>query len=140
MPLPHPPHTLPSSPQVIAQRLSKLQSFKRSGGGGRLPADVVIKRKRRGKGSGGNGEGAALELVRARGHLDEVHELRKGGSKLGEWAGRGQGGWGEYNLLGLSVLWGGSTVGNLGPLQPGASSSDWTESCCTMSSTPPRSP
>jgi cGMP-dependent protein kinase 2 len=65
--------------QVIAQRLSKLQSFSRRGLSTRIPAEVLIKRKRRGK----VGE-AGWEVVRARGHLDEVQELSKGGSKLGE--------------------------------------------------------
>ncbi|KAI8465523.1 MAG: cyclic nucleotide dependent protein kinase [Monoraphidium minutum] len=70
------------SPQVIAQRLSKLATFKRHGAShGRQPAEVLIKRRKRGR----NGE-PAWEVVRARGHLDEVQELRRGGSKLEELA------------------------------------------------------
>eukprot|EP00878_Enallax_costatus_P004895 GHUV01005150.1.p1 GENE.GHUV01005150.1~~GHUV01005150.1.p1 ORF type:complete len:499 (+),score=133.52 GHUV01005150.1:478-1974(+) len=67
------------SPQVIAQRLSKLGTFKKTGSPGRLPAEVLIKRRKRGK----NGE-VSWEVVRARGHLDEVLEMRKGGTKLEE--------------------------------------------------------
>ncbi|KIY91427.1 cyclic nucleotide dependent protein kinase [Monoraphidium neglectum] len=67
---------------VIAQRLSKLATFKRHGAShGRQPAEVLIKRRKRGR----NGE-TAWEVVRARGHLDEVQELRRGGSKLEELA------------------------------------------------------
>lgn len=66
-------------PQVIAQRLSKLGTFKKTGAPGRLPAEVLIKRRKRGR----NGE-VSWEVVRARGHLDEVLEMRKGGTKLGE--------------------------------------------------------
>jgi cGMP-dependent protein kinase 2 len=57
-----------------------LATFKRQGTGhSRAPAEVLIKRRRRGK----SGE-PAWEVVRARGHLDEVQELTRGGSKLGE--------------------------------------------------------
>lgn len=66
--------------QVIAQRLSKLGTFKKTGAPGRLPAEVLIKRRKRGR----NGE-VSWEVVRARGHLDEVLEMRKGGTKLGGW-------------------------------------------------------
>lgn len=59
------------SPQVVAQRMSKLQP--RGAHAHRPPAEVLIKRKKRSR----NGEN--WEVVRARGHLDEVHELRKGG-------------------------------------------------------------
>uniref|UniRef100_A0A383WC48 cGMP-dependent protein kinase n=1 Tax=Tetradesmus obliquus TaxID=3088 RepID=A0A383WC48_TETOB len=65
------------SPQVIAQRLSKLGTFKKAGAPGRLPAEVLIKRRKRGR----NGE-VSWEVVRARGHLDEVLEMCKGGCKL----------------------------------------------------------
>jgi hypothetical protein len=65
--------------QVIAQRLSKLGTFKKSGAPERQPAEVLIKRKKRGR----NGD-FSWEIVRARGHLDEVLEMRKGGTKLGE--------------------------------------------------------
>lgn len=67
------------TPQVIAQRLSKLGTFKKTGAPERQPAEVLIKRRKRGR----NGE-VQWEVVRARGHLDEVVEMRKGGSKLGE--------------------------------------------------------
>ncbi|GBF87745.1 cyclic nucleotide dependent kinase [Raphidocelis subcapitata] len=70
------------SPQVIAQRLNRLATFKRHGAAhGRAPAEVLIRRRRRGR----NGE-AGWEVVRARGHLDEVQELTRGGSKLEELA------------------------------------------------------
>jgi len=39
-------------------------------------AEVLIKRRKKGR------QGDTWELVRARGHLDEVQELRKGGTKL----------------------------------------------------------
>jgi cGMP-dependent protein kinase 2 len=65
--------------QVIAQRLSKLGTFKKAGAPGRLPAELLIKRRKRGR----NGE-VSWEVVRARGHLDEVLEMCKGGCKLGE--------------------------------------------------------
>lgn len=65
--------------QVIAQRLSKLGTFKKSGAPERQPAEVLIKRKKRGR----NGD-FSWEIVRARGHLDEVLEMRKGGTKLGK--------------------------------------------------------
>lgn len=65
--------------QVIAQRLSKLGTFKKSGAPERQPAEVLIKRRKRGR----NGE-VGWEVVRARGHLDEVLEMLKGGSKLGK--------------------------------------------------------
>lgn len=64
--------------QVIAQRLSKLGTFKKTGAPERQPAEVLIKRRKRGR----NGD-VGWEIVRARGHLDEVLEMRKGGSKLG---------------------------------------------------------
>ncbi len=40
------------------------------------PAQVLIKRKKKGR------TGETWEVVRARGHLDEVQELRKGGTKV----------------------------------------------------------
>lgn len=43
----------------------------------RPPAEVLIKRLKHSR------QGDTWELVRARGHLDEVTELRKGGTKLG---------------------------------------------------------
>lgn len=46
----------------------------------RPPAEVLIKRKKKGR------NGDTWEVVRARGHLDEVQELRKGGTKIvGGW-------------------------------------------------------
>eukprot|EP00775_Hariotina_reticulata_P007218 gene7218-7431_t len=65
------------SPQVIAQRLSKLGTFRKTGAPGRMPAEVLIKRRKRDR----NGE-VSWEVVRARGHLDEVLEMRKGGTKI----------------------------------------------------------
>lgn len=41
----------------------------------RMPAEVLIKRKKKGR----TGD-STWEVVRAKGHLDEVQELRKGGS------------------------------------------------------------
>lgn len=78
--------------QVIAQRLSKLGTFKKSGAPERQPAEVLIKRRKRGR----NGE-VSWEIVRARGHLDEVLEMRKGGSKLGECGG-------DYDVLMFILL------------------------------------
>lgn len=42
----------------------------------RPPGEVLIKRKKKGC------NGDTWEVVRAKGHLDEVHELRKGGSNI----------------------------------------------------------
>jgi cGMP-dependent protein kinase 2 len=71
------PHT---RTQAVAQRLSKLGTFRKSGAPTRLPAEVLIKRRQRGASSEA---GQGWEVVRARGHLDEVLEMRQGGSKLG---------------------------------------------------------
>lgn len=57
---------------VVAQKMAKLQP--RSAATHRPVGEVLIKRKKKGR----NGE-AAWEVVRAKGHLDEVLELRKGG-------------------------------------------------------------
>mmetsp|Transcript_16982 Transcript_16982/g.36723 ORF Transcript_16982/g.36723 Transcript_16982/m.36723 type:complete len:708 (-) Transcript_16982:974-3097(-) len=57
------------SPQVVAQKMAKLQP---RGTARRTPAEVLIKRRRKGR------EGDTWEVVRARGHLDEVQELRSG--------------------------------------------------------------
>ena len=66
------------SPQVVAQKMAKLQP---RGSSARMAAEVLIKRKKKGK----NGA-ETWEVVRAKGHLDEVQELRKGGSlTIGEW-------------------------------------------------------
>ena len=63
------------SNQVVAQKMAKLQP--RGSNVHRPPAEVLIKRKKKGR------NGDTWEVVRARGHLDEVLELRKGGTKLG---------------------------------------------------------
>ncbi|PNH07578.1 cGMP-dependent protein kinase 2 [Tetrabaena socialis] len=62
------------SNQVVAQKMAKLQP--RGSHVHRPPAEVLIKRKKKGR------NGDTWEVVRARGHLDEVLELRKGGTKL----------------------------------------------------------
>ncbi|BDA41611.1 cGMP-dependent protein kinase 2 [Coccomyxa sp. Obi] len=56
------------SPAVVTQRLMKLQT---KGTPTHLPAEVLVKRKKRLRGGG-----ETWEVVRARGHLDEVQELR----------------------------------------------------------------
>lgn len=58
------------SAAVTAQRLMKLQS---RGGPSRVPAEVLVRRRRRSKSKGTD----VWEVIRARGHLDEVLELRK---------------------------------------------------------------
>lgn len=63
-----------SPPQVVAQKMAKLQP--RGSHVHRPLAEVLIKRRKQ---KGRQGE---WEMVRARGHLDEVQELRKGGSKI----------------------------------------------------------
>lgn len=68
--------TREKSPQVVAQKMAKLQP--RGQHVHRPPAEVLIKRKKKGR------NGDAWEVVRARGHLDEVQELRKGGTKVVE--------------------------------------------------------
>jgi len=60
--------------QVVAQKMAKLQP--RGSHVHRPLAEVLIKRRKKGR------AGDTWELVRARGHLDEVQELRKGGTKL----------------------------------------------------------
>jgi cGMP-dependent protein kinase 2 len=57
------------SPAVVTHRLMKLQS---RGGPSRVPAEVLVRRRRRSKSKGTD----VWEVVRARGHLDEVLELR----------------------------------------------------------------
>lgn len=64
------------SPAVTAQRLMKLQA---RGGPSRVPAEVMVRRKRRSKSRGTD----VWEVIRARGHLDEVLELRGGSSSGG---------------------------------------------------------
>ncbi|KAG1658436.1 hypothetical protein FOA52_009857 [Chlamydomonas sp. UWO 241] len=62
------------SPQVVAQKMAKLQP--RSSHMHRPPGEVLIKRKKKGR------NGDTWEVVRAKGHLDEVQELRKGGTTI----------------------------------------------------------
>ncbi|KAL6770719.1 FAP295 [Auxenochlorella protothecoides x Auxenochlorella symbiontica] len=59
------------SPQVVNQRLLKLQA---RGGPTRIPAEVVVRRKQHGSGE--------WDVVRTRGHADEVEEL--GGTSVAE--------------------------------------------------------
>lgn len=54
---------------VVSQRLARLQT--KGGGTPHMPAEVLIKRRKRAR-AGGDG----WEVVRARGHLDEVQALR----------------------------------------------------------------
>ncbi|KAL6746691.1 kinase-like domain-containing protein [Haematococcus lacustris] len=68
--------TREKSPHVVAQKMAKLQP--RGSHVLRPHADVLIKRKKKGR------NGDSWEVVRARGHLDEVQELRKGGTKTVE--------------------------------------------------------
>ncbi|CAL5219420.1 g1249 [Coccomyxa viridis] len=56
------------SPAVVTQRLMRLQT---KGTPAHLPAEVLVKRKKRVRGGA-----ETWEVVRARGHLDEVQELR----------------------------------------------------------------
>lgn len=58
--------------QVITQRLMKLQS---KGNVTSLRAELLVKRRRR-----SNSSSETWEVVRARGHLDEVQALRAAGS------------------------------------------------------------
>lgn len=69
------------SAQVIHQRLHKLHT---RGTPSQQPAEVLIKRRKRRNGQ------EAWEVVRARGHADEVMELTKG--KDGEGTDGGGGG------------------------------------------------
>lgn len=89
----HAAHAAPAARQVVAQKMAKLQP--RGSHVHRPLAEVLIKRKKRPQ----RGPEPTWEVVRARGHLDEVQELRKGGTKLvGEWgrrAGRACAGAGE---------------------------------------------
>ena len=62
--------------QVVTQRLMKLQT---KGSPVHLPAEVIIRRRKRVKAAGG-GSSDQWEMVRARGHLDEVEELKAAGS------------------------------------------------------------
>lgn len=57
------------SPAVVTQRLMKLQS---RGGPSRVPAEVMVRRRRRSRSKGTD----VWEVIRSRGHLDEVLELR----------------------------------------------------------------
>lgn len=71
------------SPAVVTQRLMKLQA---RGGPSRVPAEVMVRRRRRSKSKGTD----VWEVIRARGHLDEVLELR-GGPASGDAAAGGSG-------------------------------------------------
>ena len=59
------------SPAVVTQRLMKLQS---RGGPSRVPAEVLVRRQRHSRSRGGD----VWEVIRARGHFDEVLELQGG--------------------------------------------------------------
>lgn len=63
------------SPHVVNTRLLKLQA---KGTPTSMPGEIHIKRKKRSK----NGV-ETWEIVRAKGHMDEILELRKGGTKIG---------------------------------------------------------
>lgn len=67
--------TREKSPQVVNTRLLKLQA---KGTPTSLPGEVHVKRKKRSK----NGV-ETWEIVRAKGHMDEILELRRGGTKIG---------------------------------------------------------
>jgi len=91
--------TREKSAQVVAQKMAKLQP--RGQHVHRPPAEVLIKRKKKGR------TGDTWEVVRARGHLDEVQELRKGGTKIVELDGQAK----DANTLVLAegtVLGGGA--------------------------------
>ena len=78
------------SAAVTAQRLMKLQS---RGGPSRVPAEVMVRRRRRSRSKGTD----VWEVIRARGHLDEVLELRITNSARnpkGSGSGSGNGGGG----------------------------------------------
>lgn len=66
------------SPEVCTTRLLKLEA---KGTPSHLPAEVRVKRRKHTKNSM-----ESWETIHARGHLDEVKELRKGGTKLEGWA------------------------------------------------------
>lgn len=61
-----------SSLQVVTQRLMKLET---KGSPVHLPAEVIIRRRKRVRTATG-GTSDTWEMVRARGHLDEVEELK----------------------------------------------------------------
>ncbi|CAD7705322.1 unnamed protein product [Ostreobium quekettii] len=63
------------SPEVITTRMTQLETKAPS----HVPAEVNVRRQKRSR----NGT-ETWEMVRAKGHLDEVKELRKGGVKLGD--------------------------------------------------------
>lgn len=68
--------TREKSPAVVTQRLMKLQS---RGGPSRVPAEVMVRRRRHSRSKGAD----VWEVIRARGHLDEVLELRGGQGSAG---------------------------------------------------------
>ena len=69
-------HQVSSLMQVVTQRLMKLQT---RGTPAHLPAEVLVKRRKRNK----NGA-ESWEVVRARGHLDEVLDLRSSTATNGQ--------------------------------------------------------
>ncbi|PSC70618.1 cyclic nucleotide dependent kinase [Micractinium conductrix] len=73
------------SPAVVTQRLMKLQA---RGGPSRVPAEVLVRRRRRSRSKGTD----VWEVIRARGHLDEVLELRSGSSAAPPGSGSNSGG------------------------------------------------
>jgi cGMP-dependent protein kinase 2 len=77
--------TREKSAAVVTQRLMKLQS---RGGPSRVPAEVLVRRRRRSRSKGTD----VWEVVRARGHLDEVLELRGGQGGSAAAAGGGDAG------------------------------------------------
>ena len=62
------------SPEEVASRLMKLEA---KGTPSHLPAEVNVRLHNQTK----NGR-ESMEVIHAKGHLDEVRELRKGGTKL----------------------------------------------------------
>ena len=70
------------SPAVVTQRLMRLQS---RGGPSRVPAEVLVRRQRRSRSRGTD----VWEVIRARGHLDEVLELHSSQANGGSGASSG---------------------------------------------------
>jgi len=74
--------------QVVTQRLMKLQS---KGNVTQLRAELLVKRRKR-----STNAAESWEVVRARGHLDEVLSLLRGRGVMG-----GQGGGGIYEAISI---------------------------------------
>jgi cGMP-dependent protein kinase 2 len=70
------------SPAVVTQRLMRLQS---RGGPSRVPAEVLVRRQRRSRSRGTD----VWEVIRARGHLDEVLQLHSSQANGGSAASSG---------------------------------------------------